>query len=136
MFCRKNKYKVMISKKKYETIFGEKHGWYSYKEAKRGEILERWKNEKDEIVLCSRVTQLNSPPNNKKTYDDYEYKGKLLKLIDKLVAPYAVKSTKICEAMVCPERENLKKGKTYEKKKSKLSMRVNNTLEIETEFII
>ncbi len=138
MFWRKNKYKVMVDKNKYKSIVGEKHGWYSFKEAKGGEILEKWINKKEEIVLCSKVTQLNSPPNNTKKYDDYEYKGQLLQLINKSVAPYAVKSTKIREARVCPEKENLKGKKTYEKRRirSKLGMRVNNNLEIETEYII
>ena len=127
MFCSKNKYKVMPE---------EKHGWFSYKEAREGKVLEEWRNKKDELVTCSNKTEVRSPPNNIKRYDDYEYKGQLLELVDKKIAPYA-KSSKLSKASVCPEGKYMKRSKTVRKiprVMSGLNMRVKKNLTIDTDI--
>ena len=44
------------------------------------------------MVTCSSKTSAKSPPNNIEKYDDYEYKGELLELVDKKIAPYTKSS--------------------------------------------
>lgn len=125
MFCSKNKYKVMPK---------ENHGWFSYKEAREGKVLEEWRNKKDELVTCSNRTPAKSPPNNIERYDDYEYKGQLLELVDKKIAPYA-KSSQLSKAEVFPEGKYLKRTETLRRiprVKSRLNMRVKKNLMIET----
>ena len=128
MFCSKNKYKVMSE---------EKHGWFSYKEAREGKMLEEWRNKKDELVTCSSRTDVRSPPNNIERYDDYEYRGQLLELVDKKIAPYAIRSNKISKAVVCPEGKYMKRSKTVRKiprVMSGLNMRVKKNLTIDTDI--
>ena len=127
MFCKRNKYKVMPE---------EKHGWFSYKEAREGKVLEEWRNKQNKLVTCSNKTAAKSPPNNIEKYDDYEYKGKLLELVDKKIAPYA-KSSKLSKAEVCPEGKFIMRSKTIRKiprSTSKLSMRVKKNLMIKTDI--
>ena len=125
MNCVKSKYKVMPE---------ENHGWFSYKEARDGKVLEEWLNKKDELVVCSNKTPAKSPPNNIEKYDDYEYKGQLLELVDKKIAPYA-KSSKLSRADVCPEGKYMKRTKTLRRiprVMSNLNMRVKANLTIDT----
>ena len=62
------------------------------------------------MVTCSNKTSAKSS-NNIERYDDYEYKGELLELVDKKIALYK-KSSQLSKAEVCPEGKYLKGTET------------------------